>query len=102
MIGIPMLIPTKNTWLSQKMHPIGVKLKKPEFWSKIWQGIKVVTFLSFPLFRCILRENVRVINESAQKDGSLDTQHALFHQKKMLLLLSTFFPNLRTFTDLRK
>ena len=28
----------------------------------------------------------RVINESAQKDKSIDTQHALFQQQKMLLL----------------
>ena len=33
------LIPTRYTWLSQKMHPIGVKSKKPDFWSK-YKSIK--------------------------------------------------------------
>ena len=32
----------------------------------------------------------RVINESAQKDKSFDTQHALFQTKNFFLLLSTF------------
>ena len=84
------------------MHPIRVKLKKPDFWPKIWQSIKVITFLSFTLFRSILREN-------AKSDKRISTKRQIFwyptcpiSTTKNVPPIKQLFPNLQTLTDLRK